>query len=156
MEFYYPNWLNDFWRIMGLIFLGDKHALELEGTKRFCKERVVDFATEHGFAFYDTATQVCRTRDNASDKYLEIQKPTDISALLDRIPHCHTVVTTGGKASEELLRQTDAAAAPAVGTCTRCHIGQHEMTWWRMPSTSRAYPMSIERKAEHYRLIFAQ
>lgn len=156
MEFFYPNWLNDFWRIMGLIFLDDKHAMEEAGAKRFCIERVVTLASERGLAFYDTATQVCRTRDNASDQYLEIQKPTDVAALLNHIPHCHTVVTTGGKASEELLKQTDAAAMPAVGTCTRCRIGQHEVAWWRMPSTSRAYPMSLERKAEHYRLLFAQ
>ena len=25
--------------------------------------------------------------------------------------------------------------------------------WYRMPSSSRAYPMSLERKAEHYRQI---
>ena len=27
MDFFYPNWLNDFWRIMGLIFLGGKPAV---------------------------------------------------------------------------------------------------------------------------------
>ena len=27
MDFYYPNRINDFWRIMGLIFKGDKNAL---------------------------------------------------------------------------------------------------------------------------------
>ena len=39
MDFFYPNWLNDFWRIMGLIFLGGKQALEAEGEKRFDQEK---------------------------------------------------------------------------------------------------------------------
>ncbi len=156
MEFFYPNWLNDFWRIMGLIFLDNKHALEEPPHKRFCLERVVRLAQEHGLAFYDTARKVCRTKDNASDQFLEIQEPTNVAALLDRIPSCHQVVTTGGKASEELLAQTDAKAIPAVGTCVSCHIGGHEVLWWRMPSTSRAYPMKIEQKAAHYQAIFQQ
>ena len=156
MDFFYPNWLNDFWRIMGLIFLGDKHALEEPQAKRFNQERVIRFAMEHGLAFFDTARKVCRTKDNASDQFLEIQEPSDVAHLLSRIPSCHQVVTTGGKASEELLAQTDAQAIPAVGECVICHIGDREIRWWRMPSTSRAYPMKIERKAEYYQAIFNQ
>ena len=29
MEFFYPNWINDMWRIMGHIFYGDKHYFEV-------------------------------------------------------------------------------------------------------------------------------
>ena len=68
MEFFYPNWLNDFWRIMGLLLLGEPTALEKKGTKQFDRERIIRLATEHGLAFFDTAQQVCRTRDNASDQ----------------------------------------------------------------------------------------
>ena len=96
MDFFYPNWLNDFWRIMGLIFLGGKQALEAEGEKRFDQEKVIRFATEHGLAFFDTARKVCRTKDNASDQFLEIQEPTDVGSLLSHIPSCTQVVTTGG------------------------------------------------------------
>lgn len=156
MEFFYPNWTNDFWRIMSLIFLGDRHALEEKEAKRFCLEHVVAFAKEHGLAFYDTAQEVCRTKDNASDQFLEIQKPTDVAALLGQLPHCHQVVTTGGKASEELLRQTDAQTIPPVGGYADCRIAGRKIRWWRMPSSSRAYPMPIEKKAERYRLIFMQ
>ncbi len=72
MDFFYPNWLNDFWRIMGLIFLGGKQALEAEGEKRFDQEKVIRFATEHGLAFFDTARKVCRTTDNAIYLFLDI------------------------------------------------------------------------------------
>lgn len=156
MEFFYPNWLNDFWRIMGLLLQGDRTSLEMKGTKHFDQEKIIRFATEHRLAFYDTARKVCRTKDNASDQYLEIQEPTDVGHLLSLIPSCTQVVTTGGKASEELLMQTDAREVPAVGTCISCRIGQREIRWWRMPSTSRAYPMKMEKKAEFYGLIFRQ
>ena len=35
MPFYYPNWINDFWRIMGLIFFGDRNHFCLPGKKAF-------------------------------------------------------------------------------------------------------------------------
>lgn len=154
MEFFYPNWLNDFWRIMGLIFLEDRHALEEKGAKKFDQEKIIRFAEENGLAFYDTARKVCRTKDNASDQFLEIQEQTNVNELLSQLPTCTQVVTTGGKASEQLLGQTDADAIPSVGSYTICNIGNREIRWWRMPSTSRAYPMKIEKKAEYYQQIF--
>ena len=35
MPFYYPNWINDFWRIMGLIHFGDKNHFCIPAEKRF-------------------------------------------------------------------------------------------------------------------------
>ena len=109
MEFFYPNFINDFWRIMGLLFFHDK---------------------EH--------------------------EPTDIASLLLEMPDCHRIVTTGGKASEELLNQINLQLSepiheiPSVGTCCTFYAWNRSMEWWRMPSTSRAYPMSLDKKAEHY------
>ena len=85
MEFFYPNWINDMWRLMGYIFYGDKGRFEVKGEKRFDKEAVVEFCTTKGIALYDTATEVNRLKDNASDKFLEVVTPTDISHCL---PHC--------------------------------------------------------------------
>ena len=35
MDFYYPNRTNDFWKICGLLFLGDKDALLSTGSKNY-------------------------------------------------------------------------------------------------------------------------
>ena len=43
MEFFYPNFQNDMWRIMGLLFYGDKEHFVVPGQKRFDYGRVVDF-----------------------------------------------------------------------------------------------------------------
>ena len=35
IEFYYPNFINDFWRITGLVFFGDKDRFVDTAAKRF-------------------------------------------------------------------------------------------------------------------------
>ena len=100
MEFFYPNWINDFWRIMGMIHYDDKTYFEDKHTdKTFDRNRIISFARQQGLAFYDTAAKVRRLRGNASDEFLEIVEPTDIAALLCEMPQCTNIVTTGGKAS---------------------------------------------------------
>lgn len=169
MEFFYPNWINDFWRIQGLIHFGDKVHFELEGEKRFDKERIVDFCQEVGIALFDTARKVRRLKGNADDNFLEIVEGTNVFELLELMPECRTIVTTGGKASEELQAYFDAhglkVKIPKVGACieindalrnvddTKIHSNKR-LRWWRMPSSSRAYPMKLEKKAEYYGRLF--
>ena len=102
MEFYYPNFINDFWRVVGIVFHGDKDWLVDTKAKKFKLQGIKDFCSDKGIALYDTATEVRRLKDNASDKFLEVVEPTDIGALLKRIPDCRAVVTTGQKATETL------------------------------------------------------
>lgn len=176
MEFFYPNWINDFWRIQGLIHFGDKSYFEsshdfLQGkdkntnkgdlnssTKQFDKEKIETFCNEKGIALFDTARKVCRLKDNADDNFLEILEPTDVFALLEQLPECRTIVTTGGKASEELQAYFEKKGIkvkmPKVGEyieiSSNLHLHPSTLIWWRMPSTSRAYPMKLEKKAEYY------
>lgn len=149
MPFYYPNWINDFWRIMGLIHFGDKEHFCLSAEKRFDEAAIRAFCTAEGLAFYDTACEVKRLRDNASDAFLEVVRATDIPALLRQIPTCRTLVTTGEKAST-LAADAFGCSVPPVGGSV--DIGP--IRFWRMPSTSRAYPLPLEKKAQAYRLLF--
>jgi len=153
MEFFYPNWINDFWRIIGLLHFSDAHHFEIPGEKRFDKERIVEFCETQGFAFFDTATKVCRLKDNASDNFLQILEPTDVASLLLNMPKCETLVTTGGKASEELASTLGAESIPPVGGSMDLTIAGRRITWWRMPSSSRAFPMSLEKKANYYKTM---
>ena len=153
MPFYYPNWINDFWRIMGLIHFGDKNRFCIGPEKRFDEAAIRAFCEEQGLAFYDTACEVRRLKDNASDAFLEVVTPTDIPALLARIPHCRTLVTTGQKATE-VIADTFGCPVPPVGGNVELSIGGRNIRFWRMPSTSRAYPLPLKKKAEAYRLLF--
>ena len=153
MDFYYPNWINDFWRICGLIFFEDRAWFEVPRQKRFDKERIISFCTEKGLAFYDTACEVRRLADNASDKFLEVVTPTDLPGLLAQIPACRTIVTTGEKATEVVV-ETYGCVKPKPGEWTEVEIAGLKYRFWRMPSTSRAYPLALSKKADAYRLLF--
>lgn len=152
MEFFYPNWINDMWRILGHIFHGDRHHFETKGKKSFDKEAIVHFCKSRGIALYDTACEVRRLKENASDKFLEIVTPTDIRALLSSLPHCTAIVATGQKATDTIV-STLGCAEPPIGGMTTTTIDNRELRIWRMPSSSRAYPLALEKKAMHYRAM---
>ena len=155
MEFFYPNLQNDMWRIVGLLATGDKaHFLTADG-RRFDRPRIEAFCRERGIALYDTAEEVIRLKDNASDNFLQVVREVDLGALLRAIPACRTIVTTGQKATDTLCLGYG-ATAPKVGGSTELSVGERRLRFYRMPSSSRAYPMALERKAEAYRRMFAE
>ena len=155
MEFFYPNLQNDMWRIVGYLAAGDKtHFLE-PGGRRFDKERIEAFCRERGIALYDTAVEVIRLKDNASDNFLQVVREVDLAALLARIPACGNIVTTGQKATDT-LRAVTGCDEPAVGRWVPMHFAGRDLKLWRMPSSSRAYPRPVEWKAGFYRKVFAE
>lgn len=153
MDFYYPNWNNDMWRIVGLLFFDDKDFFVDKARKAFCRERIVDFLNEKGIALFDTATAIRRLQDNASDKFLEVVRPTDIPALLRSLPQCKAIVTTGQKATDTFCAQFS-LAEPKVGDFTEFLFEEHPLRLYRMPSSSRAYPLALEKKAAAYRIMY--
>lgn len=154
MDWFYPNWLNDMWRIMGHIFYNDKNHFVVEAEKRFDKERIVSFCTEKGIAIYDAASEVRRLRDNASDEFLEVVTPTDIAALLEQMPQCQVIVTTGQKATDVVVSQLG-IEQPRIGDKSCGTIGNRPICLWRMPSSSRAYPLKLEKKADFYHTMLS-
>lgn len=154
IDFYYPNFNNDFWRILGLIFFADKEHFILPREKKFDKRRIVDFCTGRGIAMYDTACKVVRLKDNASDKFLQVVEATDIDALLESISQCRAIAATGQKAAE-LLAEHFHCNQPPLGRSVPIQSAERKLSFYRMPSTSRAYPLSLDKKAEAYRRMFA-
>ncbi|MBR6464913.1 MAG: uracil-DNA glycosylase family protein [Bacteroidales bacterium] len=203
VEFFYPNFINDFWRICGLVFFSDKDHFII--AKHFDKDRIVEFCRKKGIALYDTASAVRRLKGNASDNFLEVATPTDISALLSRMPDCRAIAVTGQKALETFLEAnhpclsvadkvcaSDAdfiSQSVAENVCTSdadgisqdsgmkllsvkdIKIGEavpilirknttdqpqeyRRVMFFRMPSTSRAYPLPLEKKADFYQKMF--
>lgn len=150
MEFYYPNLQNDMWRIFGHLLFGDRHHFLTADRRAFDRERIEAFCRERGIAIHDTAAEVIRLKDNASDRFLQVTQEVDIAALLAAIPDCRTIVVTGQKAAETLCRSCG-CAEPPVGSCVTAELAGRRLTLWRMPSSSRAYPRPVEWKAEFYR-----
>ena len=160
MDFYYPNFINDHWRIEGQIFFGDKnYFVDLEA-KRFKIDEIVAFCQEKGLAFFDTSTAIRRLQDNASDKFLEVVEPTDIRGLLRQLPQCRAIVTTGEKATETICASLGIPTIPKVNTSVvipdTYNKGGDQIFLYRLPSSSRAYPLSFDKKVEAYQRMFVQ
>ena len=161
MDFYYPNRTNDFWFMVGLIFLGDPKALYDADSRCFRLEDIKQLCREKGIALHDTCRRIRRLRGNASDKYLEVEEPVDLDALLSRMPECRNIATTGEKAAAVIAGITG-TSAPGMGEMTPAPLSvlpsfsgsDAILNIWRMPSTSRAYPMKLEFKADFYRRLF--
>lgn len=112
MDFFYPNLQNDMWRIVGLVFFGDKGYFLTPDAKRFDKERIVRFCEEKGLALYDTAEEIIRLKNNASDNFLQVVREVDLAQLLAAVPTCRAIVTTGQKATDVIVRLTGCAEPP--------------------------------------------
>jgi len=158
MDFYYPNFINDHWRIEGAIFYSDRNRFVDEKQKRFRLDDIVVFCQEKGIAFFDTSTAVRRLQDNASDKFLEVVEPTDVRALIAQLPQLRVVVTTGEKATETLCTALGIPAMPKVNTYVNIpnvtNIEGEQLVLYRLPSSSRAYPLAFDKKVEAYRQMF--
>ena len=152
MDFFYPNFQNDMWRIFGLVFFGDKDHFVDNEARTFRREEIIELLNREGIALYDTATKVIRTQNTASDKDLEVVTPTDLDSLLKRMPMLEGVVTTGQKATD-LFTEHFKIAQPKVGESVTFDFYGKELRLWRMPSSSRAYPMKVDRKAEIYERV---
>ena len=158
MDFYYPNFLNDHWRIEGKVFFGDKHHFVNQEAKCFKLNEIVQFCEEKGIAFFDTSTAVRRLKDNASDKFLEVVEPTDIAHLLSQLPYCRAIVTTGEKATETICAYLGIPELPKVNASVAIpntyNAEGKQFILWRLPSSSRAYPLSFDKKVEAYKRVF--
>lgn len=150
MDFYYPNPTNDFWKIMGLIFLGNPDALRDSSGRKYDVDAVKTLMTEKHIALNDTARRVRRLKGNASDKFLEIIEPVPLFELLAAMPDCHAVATTGEKAAGVIAELTS-TPLPRMGEMITDENG---LMIFRMPSTSRAYPLALQKKADYYADMF--
>lgn len=149
MDFFYPNRTNQMWLIFGEVFFGDSQRLVDEAHATFRQTEIETLLNRKGIAIFDTATAVRRLSGNASDKDLEVVEKTDIAALLRQIPLCHDIVCTGQKSAETLCEDYG-AVVPRMGESNDFTIAGRPMRLWRMPSSSRAYPMPLKEKATYY------
>ena len=135
MPFYYPN---------------------LQDGKGFREAELRTFLTATGIAISDTAQRVERLRGNAADQSLRILEPLNLAALLDCLPACRAIITTGALATATLLTQLPATTAtPRIGAPVSTTFAARPLHLYRLPSSSRAYPLPLAQKAAAYRDCFA-
>ena len=169
MRFHYPNFYNDMWRIYGKVFFDDVDYFRVGDDKRFDPERIRAFMFERGIASCPTVKQAIRETGNASDKNLTIVTPVNLDKILPQVPKVQALFTTGGKATEVLLNLLEEPPKKSKYPKTNQSINYpyqwhdedklestkvNELTLYRLPSTSRAYPLALDKKAAAYRAFF--
>ncbi|WP_314092659.1 DNA glycosylase [Selenomonas noxia] len=157
MAFHYPNFQNDMWRVYGLVFFGDAAHFQVPGEKAFDAERIKAFLMERGIGSCPGVRRAIRMHGNASDAYLKVVETVELPEILAQIPQCRRICTTGGKATEilfDLLTAEKKGKDVKTGETVSARCGGRELLVTRLPSTSRAYPMKLEKKAEAYRQFF--
>ncbi|MDU8924429.1 DNA glycosylase [Pasteurellaceae bacterium LIM206] len=156
MEFHYPNFQNDMWRVYGLVFFNDKEHFQVPGEKRFDPEKIKAFFYERGIASCPTAVRVIRGQGNASDKFLKVVEAVHLDEVLQKVPLVRWLFTTGGKATETLFSLVPELnlKEPKTNQFIEFPYHGHDLKLYRVPSTSRAYPLSLEKKAEAYANFF--
>lgn len=155
MDFYYPNFQNDMWRIYGEIFFGNPNHFIIPNDKRFDPDKILQFLYEKGIALCPTVTKAIREQDNASDKFLTVVEKIDLNTILAQVPHCRWLFTTGGKATDILLELLpNKVKSPKTNYWIDYPFPNSALKLYRLPSTSRAYPLSFTKKVEAYRHFF--
>ena len=169
MRFHYPNFQNDMWRIYGRVFFDDADYFRIGNEKRFDPERIRAFMFERGIASCPTVVQAIRETGNASDKDLTVVTTVDLDTILPQVPKVKALFTTGGKATEVLLNLLNQPIAKSKHPKTNQSIDYpykwqdnnshpktevNELTLYRLPSTSRAYPLALDKKVAAYKEFF--
>jgi hypothetical protein len=85
------------------------------------------------------------------------------------LPHLRAIVTTGEKATETICASLGITTIPKVNTSSIIHLPSSiihlpssilplpsPIVLWRLPSSSRAYPLSFDKKVEAYQQMFRQ
>lgn len=167
MEFFYPNLQNDFWRILGAAFFGEKEHFMCDGVslsdgkprRIFDRAKIEAFLTRRKIGLYDTAIEVIRHKGNASDAALEVVVPVDLIGLLEKVPTCHTLAVTGEKAADTVtafFASDCRIEKPQVGAVKEFTLNGRAMQFARFPSSSRAYPLAFEEKVKIYERVFRE
>ncbi|MDD6378826.1 MAG: uracil-DNA glycosylase family protein [Prevotella sp.] len=158
MEWYYPNFMNDMWRIMGLCFFGDKNHFVKPGEKTWRLDELKAFLAEKGIAIFDTCLKIRRTKGTASDKDLEVVEEADLDGMLRALPDCRGVLAAGQLATSIFTGHFNITNARKMkmGTYVEFPFENRILRLYREPSSSRAYPMRVEEKAEYYDKMFKE
>ncbi|WP_278784733.1 uracil-DNA glycosylase family protein [Prevotella histicola] len=157
MEWYYPNYTNDMWRIFGYVFFEDKKYFVDEANKTYKLDLLRAFLKDKGIAIFDTALRIRRTTGTASDKDLEIVEPADLDHMLRVLPQCKAVLAAGQLATKVFTDhyQIDARKMK-MGDYKEFTFEGRTIRLYREPSSSRAYPMKVGKKAEYYKQMLSE
>ena len=81
-------------------------------------------------------------------------EPADLDGMLRALPECKAVLTAGQLATKVFIEHYHITETPKMGGYVEFTFENRTLRLYRMPSSSRAYPLAVEKKAEYYKLMF--
>ena len=157
MAWYYPNFSNDMWRIFGHIFFDDKQYFVDQAHKTYRLDALKAFLGQIGVGLFDTCLRIQRTTGTASDKDLAVVEASDLDGMLRALPESRAVVTAGQLATTLFTRHYSIdTKGMRMGDYREFCFEGRQLRLYRMPSSSRAYPMKTEAKAEYYQKMLRE
>lgn len=154
MEFHYPNANNHMWQMFGLIYFDNPLQLFDQVDKKPVKEKAVAFLEETKIAHGSTTYEIIRTEGTAADSNLKVVTEYDVEALLQQLPHCNVVITTGGLAADIFAAQTHSNKLK-IGEYVELECAGRTIRHYRLPSTSGVNThYTLKEKAEAYKEVF--
>ncbi|MGL4388564.1 MAG: uracil-DNA glycosylase family protein, partial [Brevinema sp.] len=136
MNFYYPNFQNDMWRILGEVFFDDKNYFLLD-QDHFDQHKIEQFLIEQKIAVADAIKKTSRLENNASDNNLQVAEYLNFHEVLKKIPYCQRIVATGGLASDIICSYFRIKKIKKTGESASINIDGKNIVIIRAPSSSR-------------------
>lgn len=152
MDFYYPNFQNDMWRILGIIYFQDPDHFRRGTEKPLTRIRSGHSSQRPASPWVPRCCVPSGKRETPRTNSFTSWKRRTWVPCCPGCPHCRRLVTTGEKATEIVLHQcTEPPKLPRTNTTVPIRLGGKRYELTRLPSSSRAYPMKLEKKAECYK-----
>ena len=138
-------------------FFGDKLRFVDTDHKTYRLQELKDFLLDRGVAIFDTCLRIRRTKGTASDKDLEVVEQADLDGMLRSLPECKAVIAAGQLATTLFTDHYHIDARKMkMGDHLDFTFEGRTIRLYREPSSSRAYPMKVEKKAEYYDRMFQE
>ena len=142
---------------MGLCFYDDKMRFVDQPNKTYKVDELKAFMQEKGIAIFDTCLRIRRTKGTAADKDLEVVEQADLDGMLRSLPYCKGVLAAGQLATSLFTHHYGIETGKMkMGEHVNFNFENRVIGLYREPSSSRAYPMKVEKKAEYYRQMFRE
>ena len=158
------------WRIMGKVFFDDIDYFRVGDEKRFDAEKIKAFLQAYNIGECPSVTHVIREKGNAADEHLTVVATVDLGKVLAQLEQVKWIYTTGGKATEVLIALVNQSISdpaspyfnpsqtpyklPKTNQFLEVNAFGRVFGIYRLPSTSRAYPQSLEKQVAAYRAFF--
>lgn len=160
-EFYYPNKINNFWKVLAAI--AGHELTEMKGTAAVEERKRIMKKLKAGV--YNIAKTIRRKGESARDTDIEIVEYNDILSVIRKHKELKRIILAGYSAPNSTAKKFmeylelnevrfERPAAIKSGTRFTIRTGNREIECVILNSTSTAFPIKLEKLIEQFKPHF--